>query len=238
MVNYANGKIYKIVCNKTGLQYFGSTTKKHICQRITAHKDNIKSWKEGKRKSKCTSYVIFENDDYYYELVENYPCESKDQLTAREGFWIRNNECVNKVVPHRTRKEYRQDNKERIAEQKKEYYEQNKETIDEWHKKYREENKERKSDYDKQRYKDNRDKKCEYSKEYYKANKEHINEQRKEYMEANKEKILEKQKEYREANKEKIKENIVCDCGSVFRKDYISKHKKSKKHLAWIDSQN
>lgn len=237
MVNYDNGKIYKIVCNKTGLQYFGSTTKKRICQRITAHKDNIKSWKEGKRKSKCTSFVIFENDDYYYELVENYPCESRDQLTAREAFWIRNNECVNKVIPHRTSKEYRQDNKERLAEKAKEYYEKHKETIDEWCKEWREENKERKSEYDKQRYKDNSGKIRENVKQHYEKNKEKVSKRQKEHREQNKERILNQQKEYREANKEKIREKIVCDCGSEVRKDYLSKHRKTKKHLAWIDSQ-
>jgi len=211
MVNYGNGKIYKIVCNKTGLQYFGSTTKKHICQRITAHKDDLKSWKKGTRKSKCTSSKILENDDYYYELVENYPCESKDQLTSRECFWIRNNDCVNKVIPHRTKKEYRQDNKERIAEKTKEYYEKHKETIDEWGKKYREENKERKSDYDKQRYKDNSDKKRENSKEYYEQNRERISEQ--------------------------LKVKVRCECGSEVTKSSLSRHLKTKKHIDWVKSQ-
>ena len=36
------------------------------------------------------------------ELVENYACNSKEELNAREGFYIQNNECVNKLVAGRT----------------------------------------------------------------------------------------------------------------------------------------
>jgi predicted GIY-YIG superfamily endonuclease len=42
MVNYNNGKIYKIVCNKTGLIYIGSTTKNTIQTRLKEHEGRFK----------------------------------------------------------------------------------------------------------------------------------------------------------------------------------------------------
>ena len=32
------------------------------------------------------------------ELVENYPCNSKEELEKKEGEYIKNNECVNKLL--------------------------------------------------------------------------------------------------------------------------------------------
>ena len=37
MVNYAKGKIYKIVCNVTGLIYVGSSTKHYLSDRLGNH---------------------------------------------------------------------------------------------------------------------------------------------------------------------------------------------------------
>ena len=39
-IDYSKGKVYKIVCNITGLIYVGSTTKEYLCQRLTAHKND------------------------------------------------------------------------------------------------------------------------------------------------------------------------------------------------------
>ena len=86
----------------------------------------------------------------------------------------------------------------------------------------------------------------EYSKEYYKDNKETIAEKHKEYYkkwyENNKETLTEKQKEYREKNKETLaerkKEIIQCECGCKIRKNDISRHKQSKKHIDLISMIN
>jgi hypothetical protein len=118
MVNYENGKIYKIVCNITGLCYIGSTCEPTLARRLAEHVGDYKGYKNGKR-SYISSFKVLENNDYYIILLENVTnCVSKDQLHARERFYIENNKCVNKYVVGRTRKEY-----------KKEYYEENKEII-------------------------------------------------------------------------------------------------------------
>ena len=74
-------------------------------------------------------------------------------------------------------KEYRNQNKEKISEQRKEHYEQNKEKILERNKEYREQNREKILERNK-----------EYSKEYYEQNKEKITKQLKEYRNQNKDK--------------------------------------------------
>jgi len=52
-------------------------------------------------------------------LVEKYRCETKDELHARERYYIENNKCVNKVIPTRTTKEY--NDSENGKEAKKRY---------------------------------------------------------------------------------------------------------------------
>lgn len=64
------------------------------------------------------------------------------------------------------------------------------------------------------------------------------------YYIENKDKIVETQKKYKENNKEVIAEKIVarqaikvvCECGSKVGKDYLLRHKKSKKHIKYLES--
>ncbi len=68
--------------------------------------------------------------------IELYPCGSKDELHACEGYHIRNSECVNRYVAGRTKRAYhREDNKNKINEYMKAYYISNKDKIIE-HKEY------------------------------------------------------------------------------------------------------
>ena len=127
MQDYSKSKIYKIFCNLTGETYYGSTCNT-LTKRVSSHKADFNFWKNGKR-GYVKSYDIIERGDYDYSLVEECPCENKEQLHARERYWIENNDCVNKCIPGRTNKEWREANKEHIAEQKKEYRDANKEKI-------------------------------------------------------------------------------------------------------------
>lgn len=138
MNKYNNGKIYKLICNQTGLTYYGSTTQP-LYKRKHHHK---LSFIYG---SKIKSAAIIEKNDYDIVLVEECPCDNKEQLHKRERFYIENNECVNKQIPLRTKKEYYQDNKQNFKnyyqankdekiEKSKQYYELNREKILEKHK--------------------------------------------------------------------------------------------------------
>jgi hypothetical protein len=83
---YSQGKIYKIVCNKTGLIYIGSTCKT-LNERLKKHEYDmnlfIKNYKT-KKSYLCSSFFVFLNKDYKIELIENYPCSSKLELEIRE----------------------------------------------------------------------------------------------------------------------------------------------------------
>ena len=158
MVNYQNGKIYKIVCNVTNKIYVGSTTKL-LCQRLNAHKSNFKSYKNGATKF-MTSYSVLENGNYDIILLLNYPCDNKEELHAKERYYIETIVCVNHNKPAMTEldiKQYKEVNKERINEQKrkykrnnkdktKQYNEDNKDKIREYQKNYRESKKIQKSE--------------------------------------------------------------------------------------------
>jgi hypothetical protein len=138
MVNYQQGKIYRLVCNTTGLVYVGSTCEPTLARRLQGHRDDFRKVAHGKKLG-STSFKILENNNFEIILIENCPCDSKDELHRRERFYIESMECVNKIVPCRTPKEYREANKEKA----KEYHENNKEKM----KEYREANKEKLKEY-------------------------------------------------------------------------------------------
>ena len=48
MVNYENGKIYKIVCNETGFIYIGSIAQKYLSTRLGEHTRTHTSYLNGK----------------------------------------------------------------------------------------------------------------------------------------------------------------------------------------------
>ena len=80
----------------------------------------------------------------------------------------------------------------------------------------------------------------EYDKQYYQTNKEYKKEKFKEYNQLNKQKISAYKKKYREANKQKIsernKEKIECLCGSIVCRGDIAQHKRTAKHIEYLNS--
>jgi membrane protein involved in colicin uptake len=82
----------------------------------------------------------------------------------------------------------------------------------------------------------------EYQKKWREQHKNKINEYAKKYREEYKKEIYEKNKKYRENNKEKLneqsKEKITCECGSIVRKSDIAAHRKTLKHIAYIEQKN
>jgi alpha-galactosidase/6-phospho-beta-glucosidase family protein len=82
----------------------------------------------------------------------------------------------------------------------------------------------------------------EYQKKHYEANKEKKKEYDKNYKEANADKIIEYQKNYREQNRTEINkkqnEKVKCDCGCIVSRSGLSPHRKSQKHLKWLENQS
>jgi hypothetical protein len=139
--NYQNGKIYRIVCNITGETYIGSTTQPKLSMRKAQHVNKFKRW-QNKIDGFNSSFHIIQRGNYDMVLIENYPCESKEQLHTRERYWIENtNNCINKIIPTRTLKEWYNVNKTKISEYHKKYEEKNKTKRQEQHKINYEQNK-------------------------------------------------------------------------------------------------
>lgn len=134
--DYSEGKIYKIECLTTGKVYVGHTTYEHLSQRLAKHKNGYKRWKEGLSQY-ITAYDIIELNNYEMTLLESYPCKSKDELEARERFWIQSMDVVNRFIPTRTKSEWYQDNRERLVEKNRHKREQNREQIYEQQRRYK-----------------------------------------------------------------------------------------------------
>ena len=139
MVNYQNGKVYKIQDVGGNMCYIGSTTKEYLSQRMTEHRQKYRKWLEDKSNDRFTVYEIF--DTYGVEncnivLIELCPCNSKDELTKLESRYIRTENCVNKVIPDRGSIDYRYDyyitNLEHQKKQVSDYRKLNKAKIKEY----------------------------------------------------------------------------------------------------------
>lgn len=210
MVNYQNGRIYKLVCNVTGLQYVGSTTLS-LHTRKAGHVQTYKRWKEGKARGCITSFKIIEGGDYDIVLLEEVPCDNKEQLHRAERRWIENLECVNIIHPTRTQAEYgkiwREKNADVNREKKKAWWQAN---IDENHQK---------------------------KKEYRERNADIIRVKQREFYQANIDAERQKRREYRKANAEAInskkKEKYNCPCGVSVSKSHKARHERSPKHVQW-----
>ena len=68
-------------------------------------------------------------DDAYIKLYEEFPCKNRNQLRKREGEVIRSTNCVNKVIAGQTKKEWREVHSDELKEKKKQYYQDNKERL-------------------------------------------------------------------------------------------------------------
>jgi len=139
MEKYQRGKVYAIICNKTGRRYVGSTCEPTLAKRLAKHVSDFKRWKIG--RSYLSSYDIIKDGDYHIVLLESYPCNSRDKLRMCEQKHI--NECINKLKAFRSEeerkeqiKQYAQEHCDEIAEYKKEYHKQHRNEIIEYQKEY------------------------------------------------------------------------------------------------------
>lgn len=88
MPNYQDGKIYKLICLNTGLIYVGSTCQP-LCKRLAGHKSTHNS---------TNSKKIIEQGNFIIVLIELFPCETVEQLRAREYEIIQNTTCINRKL--------------------------------------------------------------------------------------------------------------------------------------------
>jgi hypothetical protein len=129
---YLNGKIYTIRSFQTDKYYIGSTCTP-LNKRLYKHRSAYNSG-----NSRITSRKIVQFNDNYIELLEEFPCDNKMQLSKREGELIRlyMDSVVNIQIAGRTKQEYHIDNREHLLEKVKNYYSENIEHVKEYKKEY------------------------------------------------------------------------------------------------------
>ena len=236
---YHNGTIYNITDIAYAECYIGSTVQP-VCNRMSEHRKDYKRFKNGGKGMEYRSFVLFDKhgvENCKIELIESYPCESREELTKREGYWIQLNEgCVNKQIAGRNKKQYYQDTVDVWREYHKHYRETNKDKIRSQHQEHYDNNKEEILSALKEYYLVNKDKILARSKCYAEKNSEKLREYHLEYRLLNHEKIKEYNAQYRKENKDKLNAKTTCAvCGSFFISCHKARHEKTQKHLAALE---
>ena len=204
--DFSKGKIYCIRNNINDEIYIGSTCQS-LSQRMVEHRASRKQPKQQTRKLVIFMNEVDDNNVFYPELIEDYPCENFYQLRKREGELIREMKpTLNLRVECRTKKEYYEVNKEHILDKCKEYHENNREHLNQQRRERYETNKDREKEQQQAYRENNREVINEKQRERYEQNKEERNRKHREHYHANKERISERRKELK-AMKKQMKEN-------------------------------
>lgn len=126
--SFTGGRIYEVVCNKTGQRYIGKTILS-LKARLSRHKSEYNMWiKRGSIGKKCTIYPIIEGGDYCINELELVDKETN--IYHREGHFQQILECVNKNIntgySNNDNREYNlsyyEKNKKSICAKHREYY--------------------------------------------------------------------------------------------------------------------
>jgi group I intron endonuclease len=142
-MDYKNGRIYIIRNHVNEKVYVGATTQ-GLSKRFSRHKKTMRQ-KASSPLHKAMTEIG--EDKFYIELIESYPCDNKEALNAREGYWIRYYDSYkngyNGKIEGRNQQQYRQDNAEEIRQYRQKYKEDHAEEIKQCNQKYREDNAEK-----------------------------------------------------------------------------------------------
>lgn len=168
MVNYKNGKIYKIISDQTANEYIGSTAQKYLSVRFEQHKHKFSAWKSKQKGSYYwTSFDILQYEDAQIILIESFPCNSKEELLSRERHYIETSpNSINKIRnlnqtaedKKQTRHLHYETNKTKTRDQQKEYYKKNAELLKEKSKTYHREHQKERAEKQKIYKENNKDK--------------------------------------------------------------------------------
>ena len=89
-----------------------ASTCQPLSKRMAKHRsDTTRDEKNHLTRYKKMNELGVEN--FYIELIEEYPCENNDQLRARKGHFIREMASLNDRIEARNKHEWYQDNKEK-----------------------------------------------------------------------------------------------------------------------------
>ena len=83
-MEYNNGQIYQLLNHINDDTYVGSSTQP-LYKRLFQHQHES-------RRRDCRIHKIMReigDDKFYIELIETFPCNTREELRAREGHYIR-----------------------------------------------------------------------------------------------------------------------------------------------------
>ena len=111
---YQNGKIYAIRNYIDNDVYVGSTTYP-LSKRMSEHRIQMKNHPDRILYRKMNELG---SEQFYIELVEQFPCDNSEQLHKKEGKYIKKFGTLNSQIAGRNNKEYqkqyRKDNLEQL----------------------------------------------------------------------------------------------------------------------------
>ena len=242
--DFSNEIIFYIIkCNdleKTDI-YVGSTF--NFTKRKNGHKSNCTNPNSSNHNLKIYVYIR-ENggwDAFTMTMLDRKICVDMLEARKHEQTLItqyKANLNTNKAFGAETReeyiKQYHTEHKEELAEYIKQYHTEHKEELAEYIKQYHTEHKEDIKEYKHNYYLEHEEEYAEKGKQYYIEHKEECAERNKQWRIKNADKISENNKKLRIKNDDKLKEKITCECGQIGSRQHISRHIKSKKHLAYL----
>ena len=146
-IDYSKTIIYKLVHKEDIYDeniYIGHST--NMVQRKRQHKKCCCNPNNKEYNDKKYQYIR-ENggwDKWDMILVEKYSCKCSAEAVARERYWIKELKAtLNTREPGRTKKEWREANRDKLAEYQNEYREANREKLLEQKKEYHQANREK-----------------------------------------------------------------------------------------------
>ena len=167
MNRYEKCKIYKIDVGYNKC-YIGSTCEE-LSQRMARHRSKYTQYLKGKtyRNTVFTIFDEFDVENCKIEWIEDYPCNSKKELEAREGYYTNKNKCVNKREEGRSKTEWYQDNRGTKIKKSNDYFYNHREYCNTMRKAYHQEC---------------RDNDIETCNKYYQQNKDRLNQIKREIV--------------------------------------------------------
>ena len=142
MVNYNNGKIYKIVNELEPDKFYVGSTTLPLSRRMAEHRAHTK---------KGTSFFYTEIRQvgikhFHIVLIHDFLCSNVEQLRAEEErvrrelkpYYNMRRAFQTEEEKKEHKKKYYEQNKDKVKDKIKEYYEQNKDKIRYYQKEYRE----------------------------------------------------------------------------------------------------
>ena len=113
MPNYSKGKIYTIRCKNDDSKIYVGSTCQTLAKRLCQHK------KDSTNVEKYPNHRFYRTldnwDDWYIELYELFPCQSKEELNKKEGEVIRQIGTLNRGIAGRSTTEWKRENPEKVA---------------------------------------------------------------------------------------------------------------------------